>query len=141
MTIEQRIAAITAALTAVEHSIAQTEAALRLAMTLNDIARLNRDLVTLKAKRTQLQFELMNLQAAQTAIAPMAAGAGAAAAAPAPVKLSSAQTKNARAIAKQLNESTEDRRMIEAARQHSEDVLRQVSSLQTLLSGQVLADE
>jgi hypothetical protein len=130
MNIEQRIAAITAALTAIEHAIAQTEAALNLAMTLNDIARLNQELVTLKAKRTQLQFELINLQAAQTGIAPLGM-----APASAPAKLTAAQSKDARAVAKKLTSSTNDRRMVDAALSHSGEVLSQVSSLQLLLSG------
>jgi predicted nucleic acid-binding Zn-ribbon protein len=130
MTVEQRIAALTAALTAIEHAIAQTEKALDLAGTLNDIARLNQELVTLKAKRTQLQFELLNLQAAQTGIAPMGLEA-----AHAPAKLTSAQSKNARALARALTASSNDRRMIEASLSHSADVLSQVSALQMLLSG------
>ena len=130
MTVEQRIAAITAALAALEHAIAQTEAALNLAMTLNDIARLNQELVTLKAKRTQLQFELINLQAAQTGIAPMGA-----AVANERVKLTGAQSKDARALVRKLTKSTDDRRMIEASLLHSSDVLAQISSLQMLLSG------
>ena len=131
MNVEQRIAAITAALSALEDAIARTEAALNLAMTLNDIARLNQELVTLKAKRTQLQFELLNLQAAQTGIAPMGA-----ATAGTPVKMTGAQNKEARALVRKLATSTADRRMIEASLSHSDDVLAQVSSLQMLLSGQ-----
>jgi predicted nucleic acid-binding Zn-ribbon protein len=130
MTVEQRIAAITAALTAVEHAIAQTEAALDLAMTLNDIARLNDELVTLKAKRTQLQFELINLQAAQTGIAPIGLEA-----ATGPATLTATQRKSARALARKLATSSKDRRMIEASLSHSADVLEQVSTLQRLLSG------
>lgn len=131
MTVEQQMAAITAALTAVEHAIAQTEAALNLAMTLADIARLNQEVVTLKAKRTQLQFELINLQASQTGIVPLGM-----AAAKAPSKLTATQGKQARSIGKALMKSSEDRRMVEASLAHSADVLTQVSSLQALLSGQ-----
>ena len=130
MSVAQRIAAITAALTALEHAIAQTEAALNLAMTLNDIARLNQQLVTLKAKRTQLQFELINLQAAQTGIAPMGGLT-----ADEPAKLTGAQSKSARALAKKLSTSSSDRRMVEASLLHADDVLDQVAALQVLLTG------
>jgi hypothetical protein len=144
MTVEQRIAAINAALNAIEHSIARIEAALRLAMTLADIARLNQELVTLKAQRTRLQFELINLQASQTTIAPIGAAAaagGGPAPPPAVPKMTSAQNKNAREVAKQLAKSADDRRMIEASLMHSTDVLQQVASLQTLLSGNDLEDD
>lgn len=130
MSVQQQIAAITAALTAIEHAIAQTEAALNLAMTLPDIARLNQELVTLKAKRTQLQFELINLQASQTGVMPLGL-----ATASAPSKLTASQGKQARALSKVLAKSSEDRRLVEAALAHSGDVLTQVSSLQLLLSG------
>lgn len=130
MTIEQQIAAITAALTAVEHAIAQTESALNLAMTLPDIARLNQELVTLKARRTQLQFELINLQASLTGVMPLGM-----AVARAPSKLTATQGKQARSIGKALMKSSEDRRMVEASLAHSAEVLHQVASLQELLAG------
>ena len=70
---EQRIAEIRADLAAIEVSIANTEAALGTAKTLNEISRLDDELVSLKAKRTGLQMELNNLEAAGVEVKAMGA--------------------------------------------------------------------
>ncbi len=64
MTREERIAAIQAELANIERSIAETEARKSAATSLDEIARLDDELVALKARRTMLQLELANLQAA-----------------------------------------------------------------------------
>ena len=71
MTREERIAAIQAELADIERSIAETDARKRTATSVDEIARLNDELVALKARRTALQLELTNLQAAGDEVAPV----------------------------------------------------------------------
>ena len=61
---EERIAAIQVELVGIGNSIAETEAKKSAATSLDEIARFDDELVALKARRTSLQLELTNLQAA-----------------------------------------------------------------------------
>jgi len=127
MNLQERIASTRAALAAIEVSIAQVEAALRMASNLNDVARLNDQLVSLKAQRTQLQLELSNLEASTVRVSAMAADAF--------PKVSPDNRKAARTISKELQRAVSDRRLIDAALSHSNEVLGRVSQLRTILSG------
>jgi len=126
MTTEQRIAAIRTALAAIEGGISQIQAALRVAASLDDMARLNDELVSLMSKRTQLQFELINLEASLAAFDPPATP---------PVKISAADKKEVKAITRELQQSMADRRMVEAALANSGDVLKNISRIQTVIAG------
>jgi hypothetical protein len=75
MPIEQQIAAIKAALAALDAAIVQTETAL-LTAPASDKPSLRATLVGLRAKRTALQFQLDNLEAAAVVVAPLAATTG-----------------------------------------------------------------
>lgn len=70
MTKEDRIAAIQAELASIDRAIAEKEASKSTATTVDEIARLDDDLVSLKGRRTTLQMELTNLQAASDEVAP-----------------------------------------------------------------------
>ena len=122
----QRIAAIRMSLAAIEGGISQIQAALAVAASFNDIARLNDELVSLKSKRTQLQFELMNLEASQATVADPAAPTA---------KISAADKKAVKDLTKELQLSMGDRRMVEAALANSGDVLKKVGRIQSVLSG------
>jgi len=124
MNLKERIAGTRAALAAIEVSIAGVEAALRMASNLNDVARLNNQLVSLKAQRTQLQMELANLETSLASVG--------AAALP---KLTPGNRKAARAISRDLQKTVGDRRLIDAALSHSSEVLGRVTQLRSILSG------
>lgn len=126
MNTEQRIAAIRMSLAAIEGGIAQIQAALRVAASLNDIARLNDELVSLMAKRTQLQLELLNLEASLVKVDPAASPAA---------KISAADKKEVKDLSKELQQSMADRRMVEAALANSGDILTNINRIQTVLSG------
>jgi len=126
MNTEQRIAAIRMSLAAIEGGIAQIQAALRVAASLNDIARLNDELVSLMAKRTQLQLELLNLEASLVKVDP---------AAPPATKISAADKKEVKGLSKELQQSMADRRMVEAALANSGDILTNINRMQSVLSG------
>ncbi|MBL0156511.1 MAG: hypothetical protein IPP47_05340 [Bryobacterales bacterium] len=126
MNTEQRIAAIRMSLAAIEGGIAQIQAALRVAASLNDIARLNDELVSLMAKRTQLQLELLNLEASLVKVDP---------AAPPAAKISAADKKEVKGLSKELQQSMADRRMVEAALANSGDILTNINRMQSVLSG------
>jgi hypothetical protein len=72
---DQQIAAVRAALAALEATIAQTEAALNTATVPQDIVALRSVLVDLKAERVRLQFQLANLEAAAVEVQPLGAPA------------------------------------------------------------------
>ena len=72
MPIEQQIAAIKAAIAALDSAIVQTEAAL-LTAPAGDKPSLRAGLVDLRAKRTALQFQLDHLEAAAVVVPPLAA--------------------------------------------------------------------
>lgn len=70
---KERIAALGKALAAVESAIIQTENALKVAFTIEDVLSLTSQLADLKAQRQSIQFQLANLEAAEsevTAISP-----------------------------------------------------------------------
>jgi len=69
MTREERIAAIQAELADIESSIAETEARKSTATSVDEIARLDDELVAMKARGTTLRLELANLQAARDEVA------------------------------------------------------------------------
>ncbi|HEY3444538.1 MAG TPA: hypothetical protein VGK29_27555 [Paludibaculum sp.] len=126
MNTEQRIAAIRMSLAAIEGGISQIQAALRVAASLSDIARLNDELVSLMSKRTQLQLELLNLEASLVTVS---------AAAPPAAKISAADKKEVKNLSKELQQSMADRRMVEAALANSGDILTNINRMQTVLSG------
>jgi hypothetical protein len=68
---DQQIAALRAALAAVESSIVNTQSALNNATIPQDIAALRSILIDLKAERARLQFQLVNLEAAAVEVAPL----------------------------------------------------------------------
>jgi len=126
MNTEQRIAAIRMSLAAIEGGIAQIQAALRVAASLSDVARLNDELVSLMSKRTQLQLELINLEASLVKVdAP----------APPATKISAADKKEVKDLSKELQQSMADRRMVEAALANSGDILTNINRMQSVLSG------
>lgn len=126
---------IRSALAGVEASITQVTAALPLASNLKDITDLNNRLVSLKAERTRLQFELVNLEAAQTEVAPLAKSAGAGTFTPAarPAnKLSAEDKKRAKAVAKELDGTVANRDMVTLALGRSQKVLEKVKELRSI---------
>jgi len=62
---DQQIATLRNALTAIASSIAQTEADLRTASSADDIRSLTSSLVDLRAERSRLQAQLDDLESAQ----------------------------------------------------------------------------
>jgi predicted nucleic acid-binding Zn-ribbon protein len=68
MSIQEQIAAIKAALAALDSAIAQTEAALQTASNPDDVRSLNATLVDLRSERSRLQDQLDNLEAANVAV-------------------------------------------------------------------------
>ena len=126
MNTEQRIAAIRMALAAIEGGISQIHAALSVTVSLDDVARLNDELVSLMAKRTQLHMELLNLEASLVTVSAPAAPAA---------KLSSADKREVKELSKELQQSMADRRMVEAALANSGDVLGRINRIQTVLAG------
>ncbi len=126
MNTEQKIAAIRMALAAIEGGISQIHAALSVAVSLEDVARLNDELVSLMAKRTQLHMELLNLEASLVTVSPPAAS---------PARLSAADRKEVKELSKELQQSMADRRMVEAALANSGDVLGRINRIQTVLAG------
>ncbi len=131
-------------LAAIESSISSVTAALQQASNVNDVASLNNQLVRLKSERTRLQLMMINLE---SAAAPAAAPAVAMAAGAAPgtamalaphqprVKLNAEQKKSVKQISKALQASISDRRLVQAALDHSNDVLKNVHRLNMVLSG------
>ena len=118
---------IRSALAGIEASITKVTAAFALASNLNDITDLNNQLVSLKAERTRLQLELVNLEAAATEVAPLAMRAGG--------KLSPDERKQAKAIAKQLDAAVANREMVTLALDQSKTVMAQVKQLRSIGSG------
>jgi hypothetical protein len=108
MTVDEQIAAIRAALAAIETAIAQTEAALRMAATPDDVMGLTAALVDLRAERARLQFQLANLDAAAVTVAPLGA----------------APSAKVQTLEKQLNAAVIDRSVVEATLKHATGVVR-----------------
>ena len=125
---------IRSALSGIEASITKVTAALPVASNLNDISDLNDQLVSLKAERTRLQFELANLEAAETEVAPLAmtAGGGTVTAAGSPRKLSADDKKHAKALTKELDAAVGDREMVTLALDQSQKVLDKVKELRDI---------
>lgn len=96
---DQQIAAIRAALAAIDTAIAQTEAALRRASTPDDILGLTSALVDLRAERARLQFQLANLEAASVEVQPLGATTKAAEITKLEKKLTAAVTDRAVVVA------------------------------------------
>ena len=97
-----------------------------MAASLSDVARLNDELVSLMSKRTQLQLELINLEASLVNVD---------ADAPPAAKISAADKKEVKDLSKELQQSMADRRMVEAALANSGDILSNINRIQTVLSG------
>jgi hypothetical protein len=126
---------IRSALAGVEASITQVTAAFPLASNLNDITDLNNRLVSLKAERTRLQLELVNLEAAGTEVAPLAMTAGGGAPTPparSETKISAEDKKRAKAVAKELDATVADRDMVTIALGRSQKVLEKVRELRSI---------
>ena len=133
---DQQIAALRAALTATEASIASTQSALNNATVPQDIAALRAMLVDLKNERTRLQFQLANLEAAAVEVSPLAAPASVARgmmpSGAAPGRRSAASRANTRAVARELKATLADRTVVEATLKLAERVLASARQLREL---------
>jgi hypothetical protein len=121
-------------LAAIENSITTVNAALLQASSFDDFTNLQAQLVRLKAERTRLQLMLINLESAEAAI-PMAMAAGSSAPREAAPKLSSDEKKVVKEASKALDASVSDRRVVQAALDQSNEVLDNVTKVQSILSG------
>lgn len=130
MDTEQKIDQIKTALAAIDNAIAQTQSALQSPSTsADDVRALRATLIDLQTQRSQLNTELINLQASQQ----VAAGANADIALDAdvlPRKLSAAKTKDLKSIKATLDASIIDRGVIQATLTHGTSVLTTVKRLQ-----------
>jgi hypothetical protein len=134
MTREEQIEAIQAALVAIEKSIGEAQLALTQASTVDDVARLNNQIVRFKAKRTELQLKLLNLEAVGPEVAVAGARAAAAAAGPR-AAFTAKETSRGRALTRELGKASADRQFVDAALKNSAAVSAQVDELIALLSG------
>lgn len=114
---EQQIAAIRAALAAIDTAIAQTEAALTRASTQDDILSLTSALVDLRAERARLQFQLANLEAAVVEVQPLGAAAS-------PAEM----TK----LEKKLTAAVTDRTVVVAALKFATDVTKDAKTVRMI---------
>jgi hypothetical protein len=125
MTTQEQIDAIKAGLAAIETAIARAQAALSEATTVDEVARLNNLIVNLKAKRTELQLQLLNLQSAAVAVAaPRAAQ---------PRAFTAKESIQGRALTRGLNQAAANQKFVAAALKHATGVSRQVDQLGKLL--------
>jgi len=138
---EQQIAAVKAALAAIESAIAQTEGALRSAATHDDVLALTSALVDLRAERVRLQFQLANLEAAAVVVQPLADAAPAGAArsmAPRSVRRGAARSRSAardrklKTLEKQLTTAVTDRTVVVATLNFATDVTKMAKTLRMI---------
>jgi hypothetical protein len=137
MNLQQRIAAIQSALMAINTSIVQTQAALSVATTVQEMARLQATLVQLQAQRSQLQSMLNSLTAAAApgSMALPTADTSATAAVAAPKPTPSTSRRMVDAAARRLRELTAAREVVQATIAHGEAVREQVEALTSALAG------
>jgi prefoldin subunit 5 len=114
MDTQQKIDQIKTALAAIDNAIAQTQSALQSPSTsADDVRALRATLIDLQTQRSQLNTELINLQASQQVVADVNAST-AVEANVLPRKLSIAKTKDLKSIKATLDASILDRGVIQA---------------------------
>ena len=111
---DQQIAAVRAALAALEATIAQTEAALNTATVPQDIVALRSVLVDLKAERARLQFQLANLEAAAVEVQPLGGPATEGVAAGGVRRMSATQRTQVKTLQNAMKSALADRSVAKA---------------------------
>ena len=130
MDTQQKIDQIKTALAAIDNAIAQTQSALQSPSTsADDVRALRATLIDFQTQRSQLNTELINLQASQQVVADVNAST-AVEANVLPRKLSIAKTKDLKSIKATLDASILDRGVIQATLTHGTIVLTTVKRLQ-----------
>ncbi len=138
MNMQQQIDRIKNALAAVDNAISQTQLALQSpSTTSDDIRALRSTLIDLQAQRSQLQTDLINLQASQTELSGLTDDSSEATQSRGTMgpKLTRAQSANVDTLHKQLSASIVDRSVVTATIEHATAVTDRVSQLRTLLNG------
>jgi chromosome segregation ATPase len=121
---QQQIEQLKTALAAIDNAISQTQAALASSSTTaDDVRSLRATLIDLQTQRSQVQTDLINLQASDTEVEPLAA---------APPAAAVAETEG---LHKQLDASITDRTAVAATIQHAATVRDNASRLRAVIAG------
>lgn len=132
MNVQEQIDHVKAALAAVNSAIAQTQAALLNASTVEDMQALQNTLIDLQAERSQLETNLIDLQAAQTEVEPLNSASMQASSA-APLNLSQRQITEVHKLRDSLKTSVVARGVTEATLTHATKVAEDAAKLRTIL--------
>jgi hypothetical protein len=129
---DQQIAAVKAALAAIESAIAQTEGALHTASTPQDVFALTAALVDLRAERARLQLQLANLEAAAVVVEPLGGAAAIGAPARASRGIAPGRKAQMKTLEKQLTTAVTDRSVAVATLAFATDVIDKARSVRMI---------